>query len=96
MSVYVDLVTTYPQARIAAPARRHGQDWCHMWADTEAELHAMADRIGLSRRYVQDANNDLLRHYDLVPSMRRLAVAAGAAEMSWRDWYRERKASSSR
>jgi hypothetical protein len=90
VSVYVDLITTYPEAIIAEPARRFGTRWCHMWADTETELDAMADRIGLSRRHIQDAGHRHLRHYDLVPSKRRLAMAAGAVEMSLREYLRER------
>lgn len=34
--------------------------WCHMVADTEAELHAMADKIGLRREWYQGD------HYDIV------------------------------
>jgi uncharacterized protein YerC len=51
---------------------------CHMIADTEAELHAMADRIGVARRWHQGD------HYDICLSKRALAVAAGAREITWR------------
>lgn len=51
---------------------------CHMIADTEAELHAMADRIGIARKWHQG------NHYDIAQSKRRLAVAAGAVEITWR------------
>lgn len=51
---------------------------CHMIADTEAELHAMADRIGVARRWYQRD------HYDIAKSKRALAVAAGAVEITWR------------
>lgn len=60
---------------------------CHMWADTRAELFAMADRIGVARRWFQrpatagcagmDASWE---HFDIAQSKRALAVAAGAIE----------------
>jgi hypothetical protein len=52
---------------------------CHMIANDTAELHAMADRIGVARRWFQGD------HYDIALSKRRLAVAAGATEISWRE-----------
>lgn len=49
---------------------------CHMLADTPAELHAMADRIGVKRKWFQrDASTP---HYDICQSKRALAVAAPA------------------
>jgi hypothetical protein len=51
---------------------------CHMIADTEAELHAMADRIGVARKWYQGD------HYDIALSKRAEAVAAGAVEITWR------------
>lgn len=51
---------------------------CHMIADTAAELHAMADRIGVARRWYPG------NHYDIALSKRALAVAAGAVEITWR------------
>ncbi len=57
---------------------------CHMIADTDAELHAMADRIGVARRWHQ-APPQHDSHYDVALSKRALAIAAGAQEISWRD-----------
>lgn len=68
MTVYVD--------DMQAPFRN--MVMCHMIADTEAELHAMADRIGIARKWYQK------NHYDIAQSKRRLAVSAGAIEISWR------------
>lgn len=51
---------------------------CHM-ADTEDELHAMADLIGVDRKWYQ------YPHYDIALSKRTLAVANGAQEIRWRD-----------
>jgi hypothetical protein len=45
---------------------------CHMLADTPAELHAMADRIGVARRWFQ--NKASTPHYDIALSKRALAV----------------------
>lgn len=56
---------------------------CHMIADTDEELHAMADRIGVARRWFQKPGT-ARRHYDIALSKRALAVAAGAVEITWR------------
>lgn len=54
----------------------------HMIADTEEELHAMADRIGVDRRWYQKKRSGY--HYDIAMSKRALAVAAGAVEITLR------------
>ena len=51
---------------------------CHMIGDTEAELHAMADRIGVARKWYQGD------HYDIALSKRSTAIAAGACPITWR------------
>lgn len=53
---------------------------CHMIADTPAELHTMADRIGVARRWFQTPPKASFWHYDIAKSKRVLAVAAGAIE----------------
>ncbi len=60
---------------------------CHMWADTREELFAMADRIGVARRWFQrPANvpcpgmNASWEHFDIALSKRALAVRYGAVE----------------
>ena len=55
---------------------------CHMVADTDEELHAMADRIGVARRWHQ-APPKHESHYDIALSKRALAVQAGAVEVTW-------------
>lgn len=55
---------------------------CHMLADTDRELHAMAGRIGVARRWWQAPPHD--SHYDIARSKRTLAVAAGAVEITWK------------
>ena len=56
---------------------------CHMLADTDEELHAMADKIGVARRWHQ-APPAHPSHYDIAQSKRKLAIAAGALEITWR------------
>lgn len=57
---------------------------CHMLADTDDELHAMADRIGVARRWWQSPAKTSGSHYDIALSKRALAVEAGAVEITWR------------
>jgi len=57
---------------------------CHMLADTSEELHAMADRIGVARRWVQRAGTRM-EHYDISLGRRALAVEAGAREVTRRE-----------
>jgi len=61
-----------------------GRTYCHMVADTSAELDAMAATIGLKNGWKQKAGTRL-EHYDLSPAMRRRAVEAGAVEVGWRE-----------
>lgn len=72
MSVYVDGTTN----------GYRGMIMCHMVADTPEELHAMADRIGVARKWFQDPRtmNVSTPHYDICKSKRVAAVAAGAIE----------------
>lgn len=57
---------------------------CHMVADTTDELLAMADRIGVARRWIQDPG-EVTEHFDIAKSKRALAVAAGAVEVGPRE-----------
>jgi hypothetical protein len=57
---------------------------CHMLADTDEELHAMAARIGVARRWWQSPAKTSGSHYDIALSKRALAVAAGAVEITWK------------
>ena len=93
MTVYVD--ETREHARVSLPARRWGRLWCHMTADTEAELHEMAKAIGLKRAYFQrrPGPNRALDHYDLTPSKRAMAVKRGAAEESLQQFMHRTKGS---
>ncbi len=55
---------------------------CHMLADTSAELHAMAKRIGVLRKWCQ-SEGTYSEHYDVSTSKRNLAVRCGAVEITW-------------
>ena len=52
---------------------------CHMIADTLDELHAMANEIGVARRWFQWRASH--PHYDICKSKRAAAVQAGAVEV---------------
>lgn len=70
MPVYVD--------DMRAPFR--GMVMCHMVADTDDELHAMADKLGLARRWHQKPGTPH-SHYDIAMSKREQAVRLGAIEI---------------
>jgi hypothetical protein len=75
VTVYVDPVITWG----TSPTWKHRSS-CHMFADTEEELHALARRIGLQRSWHQDRPG--FSHYDLTATKRREALRAGAVEVS--------------
>ena len=58
---------------------------CHLVADTEEELHAMADAIGVARKWYQYPHKSRHPHYDICLTKRARAVALGAVEIRWRD-----------
>ena len=70
-SVYVD-ACEWPYGRMMM---------CHMVGDRVEDLHAMADKIGVDRRWFQ---NTRYPHYDICKSKRALAVKFGAKEIDRR------------
>jgi hypothetical protein len=54
---------------------------CHMLADSNSELHAMADKIGVRRKWFQNKN---VPHYDICQQKRALAIQHGAIEVERR------------
>ena len=54
---------------------------CHMIADTDPELLTMADTIGVARRWHQHPGTRR-SHFDIALSKRKLAVDAGAVEIT--------------
>ncbi len=73
MTCYVDSVRHYPGAGLRFT------DFCHLLADERAELHAMADAIGMPRRFFQD--HPWRWHYDLPAHARAEALSLGAQEI---------------
>lgn len=77
MSVYVG-VPMWPY---------HNWTMCHMFADTEAELDEMADKIGVNRLWKQGNKKrkpgtvGALIHYDIAESKRKLAIGYGAVAL---------------
>ncbi len=71
MSVYVG-PSIYPYGRMIM---------CHMVSDSIEELHEMADKIGVNRKWFQQKN---LPHYDISKSKRKLALENGAIEVDER------------
>lgn len=53
---------------------------CHMVADSTDELMAMADKIGVARRWLQKPGH-YQEHFDVCKAMRVRAVALGAIEV---------------
>lgn len=77
MSVYVDDMEC-----------RYGRMvMCHMAADSTAELLAMADRVGVARRWLQ-CPGTWKEHFDVCLSKREAAVAAGAVQLTAGDLFR--------
>ncbi len=74
MSVYVDNArNVFGRMKMA-----------HMIGDSSAELHAMAEAIGVARKWCQYPNTPE-EHYDIALSKRTLAVAGGAIEITTRE-----------
>lgn len=57
---------------------------CHMIADSSAELLAMADRIGVARKWIQYPDGSR-EHFDICLAKKKLAMAAGAQEITWKE-----------
>lgn len=66
MTVYVD------DSRLSW----RGRSWCHLVADSVAELHAFAAQLGLRQEWFQDRT--MYPHYDVTVSVQRRALALGA------------------
>lgn len=70
MTVYVD--------NMRAPYGR--MIMCHMLADTTEELLAMADKIGVARRWLQYPGSPK-EHFDIALTKRAKAIECGAVEI---------------
>lgn len=66
--------------------RWRGRQWCHLTADTPAELHEMAARLGVLRQWFQSKpGRPWHDHYDLPEDMRAQAIACGARPLTTRE-----------
>jgi Protein of unknown function (DUF4031) len=75
VTVYVDDMYLYPLGQFGR------MKMSHMMADTTEELLAMADKIGVARRWVQHAGTPK-EHFDIAKSKREEAIALGAIPMT--------------
>lgn len=79
MSVYVDPLMACVRSNVWPYDQA-----CHLFADTEAELHAFAARLGLKRAWFQSGTRNgknCLDHYDLTRNMREKALNFGAVQV---------------
>jgi hypothetical protein len=87
MTVYVD--DAHIPATIRNGPARHTSTWCHLFADTQDELHAFAARLGLRRSWFQpgparrDGSPSPYWHYDLTARKRQQALRLGAHAVTW-------------
>jgi len=86
---FVDDCRPAMRSAISPAARRFGNKWCHLVADSLEELHAMARAIGLRPADFQDKPG--FPHYDLVPTKRALAIAKGADVVLLRTYLRSQR-----
>jgi len=70
MAVYIDNFN----------ATYRGMIMCHMIADTTEELLEMVDKIGINRKWIQDANTPY-EHFDICLSYKAKAIKEGAIEI---------------
>ncbi|MBP6727603.1 MAG: DUF4031 domain-containing protein [Thauera sp.] len=75
MAVYVD------DMHLTKLGQYRRMKMCHMVADTPQELLAMADKIGVQRKWIQHAGT-VKEHFDICMSKRAKAVEAGAVEVT--------------
>lgn len=72
--------------------KKHGTDigrygrmkMSHMIADTTEELLQMANKIGIQRKWIQNAGT-ANEHFDICMSKRKKAIQLGAKEITWRE-----------
>ena len=76
MTVYVD------DMHLSSMGEFGRMKMCHMLADSDAELHAMADDIGVQRKWHQKPPKASGSHYDIAMSKRAMAIKAGAVEIT--------------
>jgi hypothetical protein len=78
MTVYVDDMYKSPMGQFGR------MKMSHMIADSTEELLAMANKIGLDRKWIQKAGSPY-EHFDVSISLRNKAIAFGAVEVTTRE-----------
>jgi hypothetical protein len=90
--VYVDALFRTTPSPNSHSRRIWPYRWaCHLFADSEDELLAFAQKIGLQRRWLQHRGLYTV-HFDLTVNMRRVAVGRGASSLTWREGVIVRRA----
>jgi Protein of unknown function (DUF4031) len=81
VTIYVD--SAFIPAAVPNGGRVVRSRWSHLSADTVAELHEFAARLGLRRAWFQPDTNSIRGgwHYDVTAPKRALAVRLGAKEI---------------
>ena len=82
MTVYVD------DSIIPATVGRRRSPWSHLFADSQKELHAFAQRLRLRRESFQPGEplgGKPFRHYDVTVGERAQAIRLGATPVMWRN-----------
>lgn len=91
MTVYVDDMYLYAMGQFGR------MKMSHLMADTTEELLAMADKIGVARRWIQHAGTPG-EHFDIAMSKRAEAIRHGAVPVTCEElarWRIERRRSAS-
>lgn len=78
-------MTVYVDDMYRRPLGHYGRlRMSHMIADTTDELMAMADKIGLDRRYIQKRGTSF-EHFDVGMGLRAKAIKEGAVAITMRE-----------
>jgi hypothetical protein len=86
MAVYID------DWRQLATVRNMTTRWSHLTADTEDELHELAQKLGIPRRAFQHKpGKPQFDHYDVPDELREKAIELGAIALEWREAAKLRK-----
>jgi hypothetical protein len=90
MTVYVD------HSPIGATAGQYRSPWSQLFADSQDELHAFPERLGLRRQWFQPGEPpggkpSAFLHYDLTAGKRAQSIRLGATPVTWHESARIRE-----
>ena len=79
MTIYVD-----PLKHWGFTLKGKARQTCHMVADTDAELHRMARRMGVNPAWYRrgEDSNQYRRHYEITAPFRHIVIRNGATPVS--------------